>query len=316
LAYAPNRGGSFTVRGSGHTHCAPDHSGIDVGTQERRLRDLPTGHQHDFVWMTAHGFVAPNPNVGGIVHMFGIEVYTATLPTSKVAPHMLGYLPDGSLASSTTFPFGAFDLDLSATAAAIRQRGGLPSLAHPSRLPPTEAEMDAVDERLWGMEVMSGTSDTEANLVMIDHRLGTGRYVCLTSGGDIHAEDDRMTRGYEVVSVETNPPDPGALFAAVSTCNMFACDTHDTTVTPIGPPSVRIVDGAVEMSLPRVVQSIRFVGRGGAVLAQYANVQSARYSPKLEDLYVRTEVYDQSNRAVCFAQPIWLVDETTLSSGP
>lgn len=316
LAYLPNRGGAFAVRGSGHTHCAPDHSDIDAGTQERRLRDLPGTHRHDFVWMTAHSFVAPNPNVGGIVHMFGIEVYTATLPSSGVAPHMLGYLPNGALAGAASYPFGVFDLDLSAAAAEIRSHGGLPALAHPARLPPTQAEMDAVDERLWGMEVTSGTSDAEASLVMVDQRLSSGRYVCLTAGGDIHAEDTYLTRGYQLVSVDTNPPDPGALFAAISACNMFACGTRSADTPQVEPPTLRVVDGALELNLPIRAETIRFVGQGGTVLAAYSNVQSARYAPRLEDLYVRVEVLGAGQRSRCYSQPVWLVDETTLSSAP
>ncbi len=315
LAYMPNRGGAFAVRGSGHTHCAPDHSDIDAATQERRLRDLSGTHRHDFVWMTAHSFVAPDPNVGGIVHMFGIEVYTATLQ-SGAAPHMLGYLPDGSLANATSYPFGVFDLDLSAAAARVREHGGLPALAHPARVPPSDVEMDAVDERLWGMEVTSGSSDAEANLAMVDHRLSSGRYVCLTAGGDIHDEEYRLTSGYQVVSVAMNPPDPAALFAAISSCNMYACGTRNAETRQIDPPTLRVVDGSIELSLPTAAETIRFIGKGGTVLAAFSGAQSAKYAPKLDDLYVRVEAFGSGRDASCYSQPIWMVDETTLSSAP
>lgn len=314
-AYVPNRGGAFALRGSGHTHCAPDHSGIAPETQVRRLRELPGAHAHDFVWLTAHNFVAPDPGVSGIMHMFGVEVYTATLP-SGVAPHMLAYLPDGSLANESTFPFGAFDLDLGAAAAAIVAKGGLPALAHPARLPPTEAEMDSVGEQLWGMEVTSGSSNAEENLMMVDQRLSRGRYVCLTAGGDIHGEDYRLTSGYQVVSVDTPSPDRKSLFAAVAACNMFACGVQNTSVEPLDPPRLTVVGDSVELSLPRPAESIRFVGKGGVVLSEYGGVSSARYAPRLSDQYVRVEAVGDRGRARCYSQPIWLVDETRLSSAP
>ncbi len=316
LAYVPHRPGVAVLRGSGHTHAAPDHSNIEPSAQEMRLRDLSSPHAHQFVWLTAHSFMSPDPQVPGILHMFGIEVYTATLPTSGVAPHMLGYFRDGALADASTFPFGAFDLDLAAAAAAIRGRGGLPALAHPARLPPTVQELAAVAERLWGMEVMSGSSQSDDALEMVDQRLTGGRYVCLTGGGDIHAEDDRMTRGYQLVTVGTAAPDRNAVFSAVEACNLFVCGVHDTTVTPLEPPTLRVVGDALELTLPRAAEVVRFVGRGGAVLSEARNVGSARYVPRLQDQYVRVEASDDGQRARCYSQPIWLVDQTTLSSGP
>jgi hypothetical protein len=315
LAYVPNRPGVAVLRGSGHTHAAPDHSNIEASAQEQRLRDLPKPHAHQFVWLTAHSFVAPDPQVSGILHMFGIEVYTATLP-SGVAPHMLGYFRDGALADETTFPFGAFELDLNAAATAIREHGGLPALAHPARLPPSAQELAAVDERLWGMETTSGASQAEDALEMIDQRLTGGRYVCLTAGGDIHAEDDRLTRGYQLVAVDTATPDRNTVFSAVEACNLFACSVHDTSVTPLEPPTLRVLGDALELTLPRKAEIIRFVGRGGALLSEARNTSSARYAPRLQDLYVRVEAFDDSGRAGCYSQPIWLVDEATLASAP
>jgi hypothetical protein len=151
---------------------------------------------------------------------------------------------------------------------------------------------------------------------MVDQRLTSGRYVCVTAGGDIHAEDDRLTRGYQVVTLSTVTPDRDEVFGAVESCNLFACGVHDTTVAPLEPPTLRVAGGAIELALPRTTELIRFVGRGGAELSEARNTSSARYTPRREDLYVRVEAYDGGQRARCYSQPIWLVDETTLSSAP
>lgn len=302
--YNPHRPGGATVKGSSHTHAAPDHSGIDAAEQEARLRDLPPPHAQDFVWLTAHNFVAPSPNVPNVLHMFGVEVYVKQ--ASGSAPHMLALLPNGALADEEDTPFGYYSKDISGGAAAIRAAGGLPALAHPMRYAISEAEARALDERLWGIEVMSGSSVVEDNLEFLDEHLSRGKYACLTAGGDIHDEDWSVTRGYLVVSVPKKPASMGEVFEATKACNFFACGAHDEDTTLVEPLALRVEQGRIVVSAP-VLATIRFVGKGGNVLKEEKRVMRSEYAPQGDELYVRVEALGPSSRARCYSQPLWLV---------
>ncbi len=304
-AYVPHRGGDRQLRGSGHTHCAPDHSMIPCGRQQQRLRDLPGHHGHHFVWTTAHTFVAPDPAVSGIEHLFATEVYVGEMP-SGASPHVLAYLPNADLVDPKGEPFGNRLHKFADLVGLITDAGGLAALAHPARSPLSSGELAAVDERLWGIEAISGASDVPNNLAIIDARLSAGAYTCLTAGGDIHAEDDRLTRGYQVVSVSSGGRD--AIFDAVRTCNFFVCGTQNTDVEPVEPISLFVDNRKIVLSTPRKIELMRFVGREGQVLSEVKNTTEARYEPTGDELYVRAEAVDQDGRSRCLSQPVWLVE--------
>jgi hypothetical protein len=234
--------------------------------------------------------------------MFGVEVYVKQ--ASGAAPHMLAYLPDGSLADTENDPFGYYSKDVLGAAEAIREAGGLAALAHPMRYAIPEADVAAWDERVWGFEVLSGSSNVDDNRAFIDRWLSSGKYACLTAGGDIHDEDWSLTRGYQVVSVPSATPSMKQVFDAVAACNFFACGTTNTTSTPVDPPKLRVTGGAIELEVPTSA-TIRFVGRNGAVLSEKSGVTSASYAPSGNELYVRVEAIGTGGR--CYSQPLWLV---------
>ncbi len=300
--YNPHHALGATVKGSSHTHAAPDHSGIDAGQQEERLRTLKGQNAHDFVWLTAHNFVAPSPNVPGILHMFGVEVYAKE--RSGSAPHVLGLLPNGRLANVSDRPFGYYSKDVRGTADAIRAAGGLPVLAHPMRYPLADAEAKALDERLWGVEILSGSTRVEDNVEFLDERLSAGTYMCLTAGGDIHDEDWSLTRGYLVVSVPKKPATMADVFESVKACNFFACGVKDDDGVPVDPPELVVSEGKITLSVPTAA-TLRFVGQGGKVLSEHKKARRAEYAPRGDERYVRAEAV--GTHARCYSQPLWLV---------
>lgn len=312
--YLPHRPKAHRVKGSGHTHAAPDHSGIAPAEQERRLRDLPGVHRHGFVWLTAHSFVAPDPGVEGIVHMFAAEVYTAKYPASGVEPHVLAYLSNDDLVGVEDRPFGYFEHDLAAISRLVREAGGMLAWAHPSRHPLSDAEIDAVDD-LWGMEVVSGATDVVANLAFVDRRLSAGHYVCVTGGGDVHGEGDRLTRGYQVVEVDSEPPSREEIFEGVYACNFFVCDVKDTGKMPLDDPALVVQGGELSFSTSRNAETIRFVGSDGRVLHEAFDTMTASYVPSGTDRYVRVEAFADDGRAACYSQPVWLVEAEELRAG-
>lgn len=317
-AYLPHRPLGHRVKGSGHTHCSPDHSGISATAQQQRLRDLGGGHAQKFAWMTCHTFVAPEVKVPNFVHMFGAEVYSSKYAGSGAEPHLLAYLPNGNLAlggSAGDRPFGYFKHSINTLVELVREAGGVLAWAHPSRNPLTNAEVDGL-RGLWGMEVVSGASTLSSNVSFYDRRLSGGHYTCVTGGGDIHAESDRLTRGYQLVEVPSASPTREEIFDSVASCNFFACYAQSTSIAPLEPVELTVKDGNVDVVTPRVVDSVRFVGTGGKVLHQASNVTNAKYRPKVEDRYVRVEVSDDAGKALCFSQPVWLVPATDPSITP
>jgi hypothetical protein len=261
--------------------------------------------------MTGHTFVAPDPGVSGIVHLFAAEVYSSKYPSSGAEPHVLAYLPKGDLALGSApgvseRPFGYFKHDLNTLSELVGAQGGLLAWAHPSRNPLTEPELAAV-KGLWGMEVVSGATDVQANLAFLDRRLSAGHYTCLTGGGDIHAETTRLTRGYQLVEVEAAEPSREQIFASVAACNFFVCAVQDTSVEPLEPPYVSVEDEKISVRLPRAADAIRFVGAEGEVLHTATGVDAATYPPTAADGYVRVEMSASAGKATCYSQPIWLV---------
>lgn len=301
----PHRRAAHELRGSGHTHCAPDHSDIDAAEQQRRLAALGPDHRHHFVWMTAHAFVAPDPSVPGIRHLFGVELYTKRLP-DRSSPHVVALLPDGSLASAERMPFGLYEFDVAGAAGAIARAGGLAVLAHPSRYAPDLEELGKIGPTLWGIEILSGSTRPEENAKFVDARLSAGQFTCLSAGGDIHDEDYKLTLGYQLVSVSTAEPSANELFQAVAACNFFACGTKSQRHGPIRRPALEVRDGQVRFSAATALRSVRFVGKGGRTLYERGGTTEASYVPRLEDAYVRVEAVSADGHARCYSQPVWL----------
>lgn len=301
----PHRRLAHQVRGSGHTHCAPDHSDIAAAAQEQRLMALGPHHRHHFVWITAHNFVAPDPGVAGIRHMFGIEIYTRRVE-GRQSPHMVGLFADGSLADPEARPFGLYELDLQEASAAISSAGGLAVLAHPSRYSPSRAALTAVDESLWAVEVLSGSTAPDENAKFIDARLDAGKFTCLSAGGDIHDEDYKLTLGYQVVDVPRPEPSSQELFEAIQSCNFFACGVKNARHGPIRRPAIELREGAILFSSSTVLRSVRFVGRGGKTLHEAKGTTSATYRPTEADSYVRVEAVSADGSARCYSQPTWV----------
>lgn len=302
----PHQRRAHQLRGSGHTHCAPDHSGVDARTQQERLRKLGPDHRHHFTWMTAHSFVAPDPQVDGIHHLFGVELYTKQLEGGR-SPHVVALLPDGSLAGADQQPFGTYELGLQEAATAITGAGGLSVLAHPSRYSPSSDALRALNEDLWGIEVLSGSTRPEHNARFIDERLSSGRYVCLSAGGDIHQEDYKLTSGYQVVEVDRLDATPMELFQSIRTCNFFACGVSSVRHGPIRRPSLSVRDGALHFSSETVLRSVRFVGREGRLLHEARSTTTASYQPTPSDRYVRVEAVSADAGARCYSQPTWVI---------
>lgn len=298
--YNPHRGGANRYQGSGHTHSAPDHSGIDVRRQEERLRDLPGAARHHFVWLTAHLTVVGDPGVSGITHLFGVENYTKKLPSGQ-APHVLAFLPDNSLVGKSQ-PFGLYNYTLLEMPALIEAAGGLAVLAHPSRYSPTIAETVSVNDSLWGIEVVSGGTSPGANYPHLDARLRAGKYTCASAGSDLHAANNGLTWGYQLVSAESSTRE--VLFEAVKACNFFACRADNERVTPVTGPEVRVVDGSIHASMDRS-GTIRFVSGSG--VRKTANGTAADYTPAADDRYVRVEL--SVSGAQCYSQALWIMNE-------
>jgi hypothetical protein len=297
--YNPHRGGAHRFQGSGHTHAAPDHSGMDPRRQQERLRDLPGESKHHFVWMTAHLAVIPDPGVSGITHLYGVENYTKKLPSGG-APHVVALLPDAKLVGRSQ-PFGLYNYTLTEMPARIEAEGGLAVLAHPSRYSPTVAETVAVGDALWGMEVVSGGTSPANNLKYLDARLSAGKYTCLSAGNDLHEANSGFTTGYQLVSAPSAERED--LFAAVRACNFFACRADSERIPPVSEPTVRVVDGSVHVTVGRSA-TIRYVAKNGAV-RKTATGTSAEYTPSADDGYLRVEMSVAG--AQCYSQPLWLM---------
>jgi hypothetical protein len=306
FAYNPHVALGHLHRGSGHTHCAPDHSGIAAATQEGRLRDMALGH--DFLWMTAHNFVAPDPGVAGLEHMFGIEIYASAAPSGE-SPHMLAFLPDGSLASASAEPFGRYDHPMAEVIRRVVAAGGLPVLAHPTRYAPTTAEVVALPPELWAIEGISGGTDVDANLAPIDARLDAGRYTCISAGSDVHQHDYGLTSGYQVVSTPSAAANRGEIFEQVRACNFFACRTNDGSTATILDPRLDVEGGAIRFRAGAPVDRIELIGRGGAVLSTATASTEASYRPTGDERYVRVSATGSGGATRCLSQPVWLLRE-------
>ncbi len=298
--YNVHRGGAHRYQGSGHTHSAPDHSGIDPKKQEERLRDLPGDLAHDFVWLTAHLVVVADPGVSNITHLYGIENYTKTLPSGG-APHVVAFLPDDELVGKSQ-PFGLYNHTLTNMPALIDSAGGLAVLAHPSRYSPSIAEAVAVGDALWGIEGVSGGTPPADNLKYVDARLTAGKYTCISAGADLHDATSGLTSGYQLVSAADN--ERATLFEAVSACNFFACRADSEKVAPITAPEVQVKDGAIVASMEKS-GTIRFVGTNGSARKTETGT-SASYTPSASDGYVRVEM--SVSGAQCYSQPLWIMD--------
>ncbi len=304
LAYNPHRGGAHVVRGSAHTHSAPDHSGIDPAEQERRLGALDEAHRHHFVWLTAHDVVVADPGVDGVVHLHGTEIY-ADEGASGNNTHMVALLPNADLVGEE-LPFGRYRHGVSELSQRIAAADGLSVVAHPVRYSPTTEEIESAPTTLWGIEGISKDTDIAGNLAYVDARLTAGRYVCISAGADIHQEDWSMTKGFQVVSVAGQSPSATDIFRAVAACNFFACTVGNDDATPIGSPTLTVDEEGIHFDASSEVERIAFVGREGQELSAHENVSSADYLPTAEG-YVRVEAHRPGDGAVCLSQPVWLL---------
>ncbi|MFW5921196.1 MAG: PHP domain-containing protein [Polyangiales bacterium] len=299
-AYNPHRPSSHRWMGSDHTH-AEDHSNISAETQERRFRELG----HDFIWLTSHELVVPDPSVDGILHMFGVEAYGANRG-DEPGPHWLALLPDARLAATQENPFGRYRWKPEEMIDRIAEEGGLPVLAHPSRYSLPKEKVAELGERLWGIEGLTSRTSSDEDMPWVDARLSAGEYVCVSAGTDTHEEDWSLMRGYQLVDLEQVPPTREQLFEQIRECNFFACTVDGPQHPRIEEPKLTISKGEIVFSVSGNVDRLELVGRGGRTLATASDTDGVSYRPSGDEVYVRARARRAAGNAECLSQAVWL----------
>jgi hypothetical protein len=241
--------------------------------------------QYDFISITDHDYITPDPGVSGVVFIVGIE---ETANTNG---------PSHSTAYDVT--------DQTGTAATIQTvtnfhylKGRLVSIAHP--------ELPAIDVPIATLisfssyqflEVYNGLDyegvDPTYGETSWDAVLSSGKHVFGIAVDDNHGND--YNKGWVVVYA--NNRTKADILAALLAGNFYATNGNDIGTKRTGS---LICAGSSWNS------TFTFIGQNGAILKTVTNVRYATYDLAGGETYVRVKSVRSSDGKEAWSQPIWI----------
>lgn len=307
----------------GQLHAHTDRSGDSATPPATALRWYAE-HGFDFVVVTDHNFVTVAAG-GSVLAIPGVEL-TQNVDACVPAPepgwpcllHVNALFVAPERAGAWQFPA---TLDLARRAiygralAATRTLGGLAQLNHPNFHYSADAELIAalVDDGLTLLEIANASTDANnagdaghpSTEALWDAVLTGGRTLYGVATDDAHHYDDAAAvrargepayvgdRGWVMVRAVK---EPAAIRAAIERGEFYAS-------TGVVLTEVRSDGGALAVATA-TAHTVRFIGAGGAVLAEQTGT-SARHALGADDgPYVRAVVTAADGRKA-WTQPLW-----------
>lgn len=268
------KGGSLSLKGQLHSHT----NNSDGVNQPSALVTAYKNAGYDFVSITDHDYLTPNPNVAGIVFINGIE--------DTFNRHIIAY----DIATQST------DTNVQTVINYYRALAKLCSIAHPNwaNTKIEKPEMKNYYDYNF-IEVYNATTHTYGENQW-DWALSSGKKVFGLAVDDCHnITGSDFNKGWVVVKVDAN--DKESILQSLRDGNFYASTGNDIAIT---------VEGQDITALSSELSNFTFIGFNGRVLKTVNGVTSASYTIKGDELYVRVKSVKVSDSTIAWSQPVFI----------
>lgn len=268
-------GGSLALKGQ--LHCHTTNSDGEKTPYELGVMYKNAGY--DFLSITDHDFITPDPGIEGLTFFTGVE--------------------ETSIRHIT-----AYDIDAHSTSADVQtiidfhnQNGKICSIAHPNHdsagHPPINKDemIGYIDHNF--IEVWNYPNTAEDQW---DNALTAGKKVFAIAADDYHGTTSTpFNRGWVVVF--TNENNKNSILQALRDGNFYASTGNDIRIS---------VSSNVVTATSTELSNISFIGKNGVVLQTNNGVTSATYTIRGDEMYIRVKSEKIADSTYAWAQPIFI----------
>jgi hypothetical protein len=267
--------GSLSLRGQLHCHTTNSDGTHTPDYLVAAYRDA--GYQ--FITITDHNIVTPNPNVSGITWLCDSseESLGKHVPSYDIAAH---YAVSPLVQDVINFH---------------KSNRGMCSIAHPD-YSPTFINKDEL-KGYYGynfLEVYNpvGTTNNEADW---DAVLSIGIKAFALAVDDCHTIPDHFNKGWVVVFANENTS--AAIKKSLRDGNFYASNGNDLAIS---------IEGNVITATSSEASNISFIGNDGKVLQANNGVTTASYTIVGDEMYIRVKSVKVSDATIAWGQPVFL----------
>lgn len=272
------RGGSLALKGQLHCHTT-NSDGANSPTE------LVTAYKdagYDFMTITDHNFITPDPGVGGITWIGNSveETYPRHIVSLNVADRV----------TDTRNTQGILDYH--------HDRGEMTDIAHPYW--PGNYIIDKLEIQKLNnfnfVEVYNAVVNQYGEVAW-DNALSVGKRTFGIAVDDCHNSSisSQFNAGWVVVFADTNTKE--AILSALRAGNFYASTGADVSISLVGNTMTANSSFA---------STIQFIGRDGRILKQATNTNSASYTILGDELYIRVKVIRISDGKMAWSNPVFI----------
>lgn len=268
-------GGSLSLKGQLHCHTT-NSDGVDSP------EDVVTAYKnagYDFVAITDHNYITPDPGVPGIIFIQSTEETYET--------HVTAY--DVDELSGEKSPQDIINFEVS--------KGKICSIAHSNWSIRNIDKNELVGFYDYNFtEIFNGLISYYADTAddKVDAVLTSGKRLFYIATDDCHNVSHYFNKGWVVVHTDTASKE--AILDNLRKGNFYASTGNDILISVIGDT---ITATSTESS------NILFIGMGGKVLKSTTGT-TASYTIKGNEMYVRVKSIKESDGTIAWAQPIFI----------
>lgn len=280
-------GGSLSLKGQMHCHTT-NSDGLDTPTA---LVVAYKNAGYNFIAITDHNYVTPDPSVSGITF---IQSYEDTYSTHHCTTYDIATIANlPNIQDFMTYETSAKKLV---------------SIAHPRWFGTILDVNDMIGYYNYNFTEIynAGASSIAENVV--DRILSSGKKIFFTSVDDCHsiAEASMFNKGYVIVKADLNDKD--SILKSLRSGNFYASNGNTLELS---------LEGNVVTATSAENSNITFIGANGAVLKTVNNVTTANYTICGSEQYVRVKSTKVSDNTCAWSQPIFIdmigSDDTNIS---
>lgn len=302
-----NTAGMNQYLGQTHAHVEPESIVSGGGpwitppsVNEVELRYKDAGY--DFISLTEHNWILPNPAVTGILHIENSEEITQEVGGNHILAIGINtrILPNGTDQESID---------------SVVAQGGVPVLAHPNSsfypfslkklisLESHHLEIFNTSVESWRYFGGSGISIDKWDIM-----LNRGKYIFATAGDDYTPYDGGFNGG--AISVFSPSDSREDILANIRSGNFYALEgSYAPRITSISSDGIGYYLSVNEPS------SISFIGKGGKVLKTEIYATNAAYTFQGDEGYVRAEVVSAVSGKKAWSQAVMLSNPIRIDTG-
>lgn len=286
--------GQLNLKGQLHCHTTNSDGSKDATTVVTEYKNAG----YDFVSITDHDFLTPDPQIDGIVFIPGVEELAWGNHAHIAAYNVTEQQGDAVYPNHETYrPSYKEVIDFH------RKRGGITSIAHPD-MGTLGMPVDEIirNDGYHFIEIFNALSGGLYYRKTIDAVLSAGKHFYILATDDYHGETP-FNQGYVVVNAEQRNKE--SILDALKQGSFYASTGNDINID---------VDKKTITASSTTLSTFRFIGYNGKVYKETENALEASYEIVGDERYIRVESIRQTDEKVAFSQPIWIQQLNTVST--